>query len=197
MRSLRTAYFDEKPIDKLLKSIPGVEKSNMPKQKPLSPWPIAYRVLLTAAMIAWIVFIFFNSLQNGSESTERSFAAMELINRILGFLHFPPVTQHFVRKLAHFTEFAILGGLLLFCLRSYTPHAIRYLSLPMLGGMTTALCDETLQYLSDGRAPSVIDVWIDTAGVVTGALSVLCLLLLVGSVSPVYWKKRGSESLRT
>ncbi len=156
----------------------------------------ALRVLLTAALVACILFIFHNSLQNGAASSQWSRAVTDFINRLLAGIQLAPIPEAVVRKLAHFCEFALLGFLLMLCLRVYTARFVRHVSWPLLGGMTTALCDETLQYLSAGRAPSVKDVWIDTAGVVAGLFAALLLLLVVRLLTELHAAKKENRILR-
>ena len=40
--------------------------------------------------------------------------------------------------------------------------------MPLLFGMMAACMDETIQVFTPDRGPSLIDVWIDTAGVTAG-----------------------------
>lgn len=40
--------------------------------------------------------------------------------------------------------------------------------MPLLFGLLTACVDETIQVFTPDRGPSLIDVWIDTAGVAAG-----------------------------
>ena len=130
-----------------------------------SPWLILFRVVFTAALIACIMFIFRNSLENGAQSSARSQAVMQLVNSALAKVHLGPLSEHLIRKLAHFSEFALEGFLLMLCIRVYTKHFVRHMSWPLLGGMTTALMDETIQLHSLNRTSSVVDVWIDMSGV--------------------------------
>ena len=144
-----------------------------------SPWLILFRVVFTAALIACIMFIFRNSLENGAQSSARSQAVMQLVNGALAKVHLGPLSEHLIRKLAHFSEFALEGFLLMLCIRVYTKHFVRHMSWPLLGGMTTALMDETIQLHSPNRTSSVVDVWIDMSGVVAGLLFALIILLIV------------------
>ncbi len=89
------------------------------------------------------------------------------------------LTMHIVRKLAHFCEYALEGFLLTLCLRVYTRHFFKHVSWPMLGGLLTALTDETIQLFVPGRSGQVTDIWIDFSGVMTGLLVGLILLGLV------------------
>ncbi len=92
---------------------------------------------------------------------------MQKINAILAHLNIGPLSEHVVRKLAHFQSL-LEGFLLMLCLRVYTRRFVRHVSWPMLGGMATALLDETIQLYVPGRTSSVRDVWIDFGGVNTG-----------------------------
>ena len=65
-----------------------------------SPWLILFRVVFTAALIACIMFIFRNSLENGAQSSARSQAVMQLVNSALAKVHLGPLSEHLIRKLA-------------------------------------------------------------------------------------------------
>lgn len=69
--------------------------------------------------------------------------------------------MHVVRKLAHFCEYLLEGFLLMLCLRVYTRHFFKHVSWPVLGGLLTALTDETIQLFVPGRSGQVTDIWID------------------------------------
>lgn len=166
------------------------------EQQKTSPWLIAFRVIFTFALIACIAFIFRNSLETGAQSSVRSQELMALLNKLLGKLHFGPLSEHTIRKLAHFAEFTMEGFLLMLCLRVYTAHFVRHMSWPLLGGMTTALMDETIQRFIPNRTSSVTDVWIDMAGVVCGLFVALIILLIVRLVTAFYTIKKENRELR-
>lgn len=144
-----------------------------------SPWLLAFRVIFTIALLACIAYIFRNSLQTGLESSARSQAVTQTVNETLGRIHLGPLSEHTIRKLAHFLEFTMEGFLLMLCLRVYTAHFVRHMSWPLLLGMSTALMDETIQVFIPNRSSLVTDVWIDMMGVVSGLLVALMILLLV------------------
>ena len=141
-----------------------------------SPWLILFRVVFTAALIACIMFIFRNSLENGAQSSARSQAVMQLVNSALAKVHLGPLSEHLIRKLAHFSEFALEGFLLMLCMRVYSRRPLRHITVPMLAGVLTALTDETIQLFSEGRSSQVTDVWLDSAGVLAGILAALLLM---------------------
>ena len=147
-----------------------------------SPWLIAWRVIFTFALIG-IVFIFSNSLQIADVSEGASGRVLGILQGILRHLGLPGaadrLTMHIVRKLAHFCEYLLEGFLLMLCLRVYTRHFFKHVSWPMLGGLLTALTDETIQLFVPGRSGQVTDIWIDFSGVMTALLVGLILLGLV------------------
>lgn len=89
-----------------------------------------------------------------------------------------------IRKLAHFTEFTVLGFLLSlrFDERSAKVYPV------ILFGILTALMDETIQHFTD-RTSSVFDVWLDTLGVNVGFL----LQLGIQHVKQFYTERRAAE----
>lgn len=167
----------------------------MERQK-TSPWVIAFRVIFTIALIACIVFIFRNSLQAGELSSARSHEVMRIMNNLLEKVGLGPLSEHTVRKLAHFAEFTLEGFLLMLCLRVYTAHFVRHVSWPLLGGMATALTDETIQKFIPGRTSQVTDVWIDMSGVVCGLFVALILLLIVRLITAFHHIKKENRRLR-
>ena len=88
------------------------------------------------------------------------------------------LTMHIVRKMAHFCEYTLEGFLLMLCMRVYTRRYVRHISVPMLGGVLTAMADETIQIYSPGRSSQVTDVWLDSAGVLAGILIALVFMAL-------------------
>ena len=155
-----------------------------PDMQKTSPWLIAARVIFTFALIACIVFIFSNSMQIGDVSESASGRVLLLMKKVFTRLGMPGVanhlTDHIVRKLAHFCEYTLEGFLLMLCMRVYTRNYIWHISVPLLGGVLTALADETIQIYSPGRSSQVTDVWLDSAGVLAGILAALVLMALCG-----------------
>ena len=149
-----------------------------------SPWLIAWRVIFTFALIGCIVFIFSNSLQIADVSEGASGRVLGILQGILRHLGLPGaadrLTMHIVRKLAHFCEYLLEGFLLMLCMQVYTRNYIWHISVPLLGGVLTALADETIQIYSPGRSSQVTDVWLDSAGVLAGILAALVLMALCG-----------------
>ena len=147
-----------------------------------SPWLIAGRVVFTFALIGCIAFIFSNSMEIADVSSMSSGRVLALLQKLLRALGHPGLadrlTMHIVRKMAHFCEYALEGFLLMLCMRVYTRRYLWHVSVPMLGGVLTAMTDETIQLFSPGRSSQVTDVWLDSCGVLAGILTALLLMTL-------------------
>ena len=150
------------------------------KEQHPSPWLIAGRVVFTLALIGCIAFIFSNSMAVADVSSVSSGRVLQLLQAVLRRLGMPGLAQrltmHLVRKLAHFCEYLLEGFLLMLCMRVYSRHPLRHITVPMLAGVLTALTDETIQLFSEGRSSQVTDVWLDSAGVLAGILAALLLM---------------------
>lgn len=148
----------------------------------LSPWVLGGRVLFTLALAGCIWFIFSNSMAVADVSSVSSGRVLQLLQAVLRRLGMPGLAQrltmHLVRKLAHFCEYTLEGFLLMLCMRVYTRQYVRHISVPMLGGVLTAMADETIQIYSPGRSSQVTDVWLDSAGVLVGILIALVFMAL-------------------
>ena len=118
-----------------------------------------------------LTFIWGNSMMTGEQSSEISSGVLQWITEILGGMI--PKGELVLRKLAHFSEFSCLGLVLCWLFLLLNQQGIHRFSMPLLCGMLAALTDETIQVLTPARGPSVIDVWIDTSGVLFGILLML------------------------
>lgn len=81
-----------------------------------------------------------------------------------------------IRKLAHFTEFTCLGICLSKIFRIIKTKAYAHYFLPLCCGVGAACIDETIQRFVPDRGPSILDVGLDSCGVVTGIfiISLIC-----------------------
>ena len=138
-----------------------------------------------------MVMIFLFSSQNGEESGELSARITETILRLV-YSDYDLLTgpeqallferiSHIIRKTAHFTEFAALGFFLLGHFKALASR--KNLTHPFLGtvlsGFLYAISDEFHQSFVNGRSPSILDVGIDSAGVLFGLLVMALLLSLL------------------
>ncbi|MBS5752241.1 MAG: VanZ family protein [Veillonella parvula] len=120
-----------------------------------------------------VFFIWDNSLQNGGTSDGFSLIFAEWLAPIadkLGFYGNIWALNRIVRKLAHLTEFTILGGVLYVVLRRYIEYGTVVKTIGV--GIVIACLDEFIQLFSPGRNSQVFDVLIDTIGIIIGILVV-------------------------
>ena len=138
--------------------------------------------LLTILMLLNLALIWGNSMMTGLSSEAVSGGILELLGRFIPAL-LTEAGHTFLRKAAHFSEFALLA--LLFCGR----HRLVHRNMPphLMGfGLAVACIDETIQIFTPGRASSLIDVWIDTAGFALG-------FVVIFAVCTIYHNKIKGE----
>lgn len=139
-------------------------------------------LLLLLAILGALAFIWGNSLDSAVESSLKSGRMRELIRPLLELLVGQGnVTDHLVRKLAHFTEFAVLGALLLLLTAAAFRVRLQSVVNCQFFLLLAALTDETIQIFT-GRGPQVQDVWLDFAGGTAGLLAMLVLVWLLRSL---------------
>lgn len=139
-------------------------------------------VVITCLLIAVTLgFIWGNSLKSRSESMMLSLGVLRLIRPLLDAVFSPEnVTDHLVRKLAHFAEFGMLGAelvLLTSLLRKLRAQTVLNC---LLAGLSAAVIDETIQIFS-ARGSQAIDVLLDFGGVVTGVFIMLLICRIVSA----------------
>lgn len=120
-----------------------------------------------------VFFIWDNSMQNGGSSDGFSISFAEAFAPIVNKLGFHGniwILNRIVRKLAHLTEFTILGSVLYTILRRYITYGTVIKTIAL--GILIASLDEFIQLFSPGRSSQLSDVLIDTIGVVLGILLV-------------------------
>ena len=124
---------------------------------------------LTVLILLNLWLIWGNSLMNGADSGAVSGGILAWLGQFVPGL-LTETGHHFLRKAAHFSEFCLLGVLS----ARRQQLAGNPVGLTFIGwGMFTACIDETIQTYVPDRGPSLIDVWIDTAGFATGVLLVV------------------------
>lgn len=134
-------------------------------------------VLLLALLLA---FIWLHSMMPAEDSAEESQRVGQFLTPFLELLVGEGnVTDHLVRKLAHFCEYGALGILAGALLLVKKESGIFRWSYALLCALAVAVIDESIQLLADGRGAQVQDVLLDTAGSLTGLLTVWLIAVLV------------------
>jgi VanZ family protein len=133
--------------------------------------PLTVLILLTLALI-WG-----HSLLGREASSEESGFVMELLEPVLEMVVGEGnVTEFLVRKLAHFTEFFVLGLEVLTFFAYRKPLFPQAFLLALTHGFFAAFLDETIQIFS-GRGPMIQDVWLDVSGFAVGASLMLGIMV--------------------
>ncbi len=150
-------------------------------------------IIIVSILIAVTLgFIWGNSLLPADDSSEISGSLMEFIEELLervipGYSPAADTSDTPIRKLAHFTEFMILGIELTILVYRLLK---RSLVLPPFCGLLAAVCDETIQLFSEGRSSQVSDVWIDFGGVLLG-------FIMVVLISGIIQNRQNAKSAQT
>ena len=141
--------------------------------------------------LAWMIMIFWFSSKPAAESTHESLRVGRLVCNVVvpGYGKMAAAQQydyaasidHFVRKSAHFTEYALLGMLTLLVWKKRDK-----VLQPWLWCILYASSDEMHQLFVPGRSGMWQDVLLDSMGALTG----ICLLLGVKKIIRYYNLKK-------
>ncbi len=143
------------------------------------------------------IVIFMFSAQDAEESSSLS---LQCSGRVVGIVDFilekswPEVLmqqmearlEQFLRKLAHFSEYAVMGILVYALWRPWMERGKKLIMIAVAWVAVSAGTDEFHQLFVPGRSGNVWDVLLDTCG---GFFGVLCLMLLEVAAGR-YRKKR-------
>jgi VanZ family protein len=140
-----------------MKTIRRWAEKRLPEGRKRRRFYLFCALALLVAMMAWLMSALPPDASQAQSGWLRGF-----LQRLFG----AEVNELLLRKLAHFSEYLLLGlflGLSICQLGWQARYAFLALSLALLA----AVADETIQVFSS-RGPSLIDVWIDLAGAATG-----------------------------
>lgn len=148
------------------------------------------KVLLVTVTIIWMSLIFYFSHQSGSLSSGFSDKIVNFMIDIFikNFDNLPSLEQikihndfsFVIRKLAHYTEYFILGILLFLTMKSFFKKELIVYIISSSIGVFYAISDEFHQSFIDSRTPAAIDVLIDSIGLLTAIflIGTLCNILV-------------------
>lgn len=143
------------------------------------------RIILILLLLSTFFIIFGFSSQDGENSGGLS---RNITNKILQLSNkykdmgqeekekIADRTERIIRKIAHFSIYTVVGLLLMGLLSTYKIKENWRMILSILLGMIYAVSDEIHQSFIPGRTPQITDVYIDTLGVVLGALLILLFI---------------------
>ena len=112
--------------------------------------------IFLALTVLWLCVIWGHSMMPAENSGNESNFLSEWLMQYL-----PWMNDFVIRKVAHFVEYAVLGGLLF----GAFPQRGRIAVIEsVFAGFLAAFLDETIQLFSPGRSGQISDVWLDLAG---------------------------------
>jgi VanZ family protein len=120
-------------------------------------------------------FIWGNSLLPGEVSGAFSAKVKDFLASLFGWenAESDPSGHGLLRKLAHATEFCVLGMCLNWLMHMLRSKKLQAVLLSIGGGLLVASIDETIQCFIPGRGPGIKDVGVDMLGFVLGTLILL------------------------
>lgn len=121
-------------------------------------------------LVSWLVIIFSFSSQTGMTSGELSNSILRKIGYFLRVGDpeaFVLQYETIFRKLAHFSEYFILGFLAYICLEEFVNKKV--LLITIIGCVIYAISDEYHQMYVVGRVFGAFDIFIDSVGAYCGS----------------------------
>lgn len=140
-----------------------------------------------------IIFIWHNSLQDATHSEYASLSLVYFVQPILGKLGITvPVglLDAVLRKMAHLSEFTLLGFALCSTCSFFPVLNKRNIGVTLLIGLWVAVIDELLQRFSPGRSCQISDMLLDWCGVWIG----MGMSVGVGKIREVVRRTSGSKN---
>ena len=117
-------------------------------------------------VIIWMIVIFMLSSFNGNISSAESNSIVIFISNLIHYTGDINTLEIIIRKMAHFTEYFILGILVINALKYNTIKDMMKLSILIC--ILYASLDEIHQLFVQGRDGKIFDVLIDTLGSLSG-----------------------------
>ncbi len=132
------------------------------------------KFLAWLALLVWMGVIFYFSHQSGDASMQLSDGILDSFKSLFqNFLDYHTLS-YIVRKIAHFTEYFILGLLIYHLVKQYRVISKTEIIWMILFCVIYAMSDEFHQVFIGGRSPMIFDVIIDSLG---SSLSILLFRL--------------------
>jgi len=159
---------------------------------------LIFKRILFLVMLAIAFYIIFNfSEQSGEISGSLSKTVTEYIVEIISKIKTMDISAKFyyieklhpiIRKLAHFGVYTVVGFSVMGFMCTFDMRNIFKVITSFSIGVVYAITDEIHQYFIPGRCASIRDVFIDSAGVLTGIFILVILIVFIEAI--VNWLKR-------
>lgn len=159
---------------------------------------LMFKRVLFLILLAIAFYVIFNfSAQNGEISGSLSMKVTEFIVNLVSKIKTMDISRKIyyieklhpiIRKLAHFSVYTVVGFSVMGFMCTFDIKNIVKFITSFAIGVTYAITDEVHQYFIPGRSARVLDVCIDSAGVLTGIFILIILIVFVEAI--VNWLKR-------
>lgn len=158
---------------------------------------IRYALMICIIIVCYVIFGF--SDQQGQESSSIS----TIVSRKIVSAFFKNLSENefefkvelihpFIRKLAHFSIYMLLGILLMCCSQTYERKNKKKIFSDFMFSFIYACSDELHQHFISGRNGNIIDVGIDTCGATFGILITLLVFVIITNANKNKVKKNQS-----
>lgn len=140
------------------------------------------RIILILLLLGTFYIIFGFSSQDGEKSGSISRRITEKIATFIPQIqkeneiekeNIMNTMERIIRKMAHFSIYAVVGLLLMALVSTYNIKEKNRLIISLTTGIIYATSDEIHQSFVPGRSPMITDVVIDTMGVILGILLII------------------------
>ena len=140
------------------------------------------KILTIILILIWMCIVFKFSSQPSTESSQLSGGITKAILNFFNVLEGKTIEQQsaietIIRKLAHFSIYALGGILILLHINLYKIKTNKKVIISWLIGTTYAMTDEIHQLFVPGRSCELRDVCIDSLGIITGIIILLIILI--------------------
>ena len=135
------------------------------------------RAILIILLLIMFGVIFNFSNQNGEQSGSLSKEITEEVTKNIIYVQKLEESEkervlikveHYIRKLAHFSLYLVVGFLTMCLMSTYELKEIRRIFISLIVGIIYATSDEFHQIFIQDRSSSIVDVGIDSCGVLVG-----------------------------
>lgn len=157
------------------------------------------KIVYLTLIIVWMITVFMFSNQNGEQSQKTSNSVTEILVQLLTRkqnitesekLSLIENTDFIVRKLAHYSIY-LLGGILIYkYINTFDLSANKKNIISIMIGGLYAAFDEFHQYFVADRSAQILDVCIDSLGIITGGI----LISLIKKWGEIYYERKGCRN---
>lgn len=140
------------------------------------------KIITIILIIAWMILVFYFSNQASDDSSKLSGGITRAILNFFNILEGKTLEQQsaietVIRKLAHYSIYALGGILILLHVNLYKIKTNKKVIISWLIGTAYAITDEIHQLFVSGRSCELRDVCIDSLGVITGIIILLIIFI--------------------